>query len=452
MANDLRTYPSVADQKDGRNQIGDAQNLPIMVAKITTPHSTPGMVNYNETTLQSGVATCAYSANYLFGKKDLNFCGENRACKHHTEPNQKAKTNILHFPPNFAPCEKLPKEKLTEIAFSQMGKISFTKRSFLVSQHPDAGCPQIQVITTSILETLKRINTFNTGDTQSETQRKKLEKQYHLFKAGGRNSGQQKEGNPTGVQKIKCGFAEIKRTITNLPDEVLNHYKFTSFPEVNALLKLYHITADRTKEGARICRNNKLTYRIVDSNNKVGVPVKAGSLYSKPTLHFLEEKFQENERLRKSPKQKPKTLTDRVPSKKSMSLSDPILQLQKERITKRLLRNDGGPLHGIYFIAHRTRSVFNGSNVEKMHSASAIQGRRDKKGPQRENESGKLLPKKVASKPDIEKTPPPVQQKNRSDSDNNIFKYNTLLELLSLKGKRRTCSPLTFFKKEKETP
>ncbi len=70
-------------------------------------------------------------------------------------------------------------------------------------------------------------------------------------------------------------------------------------PELNAVLKQYNVLADRGSENSRIYQNNGLVYRVVDEHgNKIGVPVKASDFYNKPTLAFLESKFEQNEALK----------------------------------------------------------------------------------------------------------------------------------------------------------
>ncbi len=71
---------------------------------------------------------------------------------------------------------------------------------------------------------------------------------------------------------------------------VLQNYKYASLTELNAVLKLYNLNADRGKEGGIIFLKRGLVYRVLDEKgNKIGVPIKASSIYSKPTLYFLEK-------------------------------------------------------------------------------------------------------------------------------------------------------------------
>lgn len=77
---------------------------------------------------------------------------------------------------------------------------------------------------------------------------------------------------------------------------MLNEYKYSSLAELNAVLQLYNVLADRGSENSKIFLAKGLVYRILDEQGKpLGVPIKASDFYFKPTLKFLEEKFKDNQ-------------------------------------------------------------------------------------------------------------------------------------------------------------
>ncbi len=177
-----------------------------------------------------------------------------------------------------------------------MDKIGFGDQPYLVYQHLDAGHPHIHIVTTNIQKNGKRIPLHNIGKNQSTQARKEIETIYKLVKADGQNKLQSEEIKPLYAQRITYGKSPTKRGITNVLDAVLPKYKYASLAELNAVLKLYNLTADRGKVDGIIFRKRGLVYRVLDERgNKIGVPVKASSIYNKPTLLFLEEKFKENE-------------------------------------------------------------------------------------------------------------------------------------------------------------
>ncbi|HSZ87191.1 MAG TPA: relaxase/mobilization nuclease domain-containing protein [Puia sp.] len=351
-----------------------------MVTKITSPHSFKRALNYNEKKVQKGDAECIHAKNFLKDVDKMNFHQKLKRFDDLIALNERTKkSNTLHISLNFDPSEKLNKEKLIAIADEYMSKIGFGDQPYLVYEHHDAGHPHIHIVTTNIEEDGKRINTYNIGKNQSEQARKEIEKNFDLVQAAGRNSKQKENPESINVQKVKYGKSETKRAITNVLDVVVNQYKYTSLAEFNAILKQYNVFADRGHGSGRIYKNNGLLYVVLDENGKkIGVPIKASAIYSKPTLPVLEKKFEENKLKRMPDKQRLKTAIEWAIAKKPQHLEAFIKELRKDKIQVVLRTNEKGFDYGITFIDYRTRSIFNGSDIGKEYSIASIQERLSK--------------------------------------------------------------------------
>ena len=346
-----------------------------MVAKITTPHSISRALNYNEQKVQKGIAAFLFAGNYLHNAEELNFYLKLQRFERLIEQNS-AKTNSLHISLNFHPSEIISKEKLTQIAEDYMNKIGFGEQPFLVYQHFDAGHPHLHIVTTNIKENGKRIDTYNIGKNESQRAIKEIELKHGLIKAAGRNADKIESVETVSVQKARYGLAETRRSISNVLALVVNQYKFTSLPELNAVLKLYNVVADRGSEESRTYKNRGLHYRLLDEHgNKIGVPVKASSIYFRPTLQYLEEKFVQNESLRLPLQPKLKMAVDWALSKKPTSITEFVFQLRKENVMAVIRENEGGFIYGITFIDLRNKVVLNGSDLGKAYSAKTIRER-----------------------------------------------------------------------------
>jgi Relaxase/Mobilisation nuclease domain len=344
-----------------------------MVAKITTPHSILRALNYNEKKVQKGIAECIHAENFLKEAEEMNFHDKLKRFQKQIAKNGRAKTNTMHISLNFDLSDKLSKEKLTAIANDYMEKIGFANQPYLVYKHEDAGHPHVHIVTTNIESDGKRIDTFNIGRNQSETARKELELKYELVRARGRNLQKELFPGKLQLQKLNYGKSELRRTITNILDAVLPQYKFTSLPELNAVLKQYNIIADRCQEGSRTYKHHGLLYRALNENGqKIGVPIKASLIYTKPTLNNLEKRFAENELRRKPDLQKCRTAIDWVMVKPPKTMAEFVKALEKERITAVVRRNENGYVYGLTYIDHNTKSVFNGSDLGKQYSAKAF--------------------------------------------------------------------------------
>lgn len=345
-----------------------------MVTKMTVPKSIKRALNYNEQKVQQGQAECLYANEFLKEADQMTFYEKLEHFEQRNALNQRATTNTLHISLNFDPSEKLTNEQLIEIAKLYMDKIGFGDQPYIVYRHDDAGHEHIHVVTTTIKKDGKRISLHNIGRNQSTQARKEIEELYGLVRAENKEKKQVEIIGQAPAQKIRYGKAETKRAITNVLDKVLTDYMFSSLAELNAVLELYNVRAERGKKDSIMYRNRGLYYRVLDENGKpVGVPIKASSIYSQPTLNNLEKKFEENEKLKQTDKKQLKTKIDWImhhPPKNMEAFKE---ALKKEKITLVIRQNEEGRIYGLTYVDHNTRSVFNGSEIGKEYSAQAMQ-------------------------------------------------------------------------------
>ncbi|TDE52741.1 relaxase/mobilization nuclease domain-containing protein [Flavobacterium sp. GT3P67] len=349
-----------------------------MVAIIKTGHSIHRILNYNENKVIQGVAECIGAGNYPVDIDKMVFTMKLNRLLRQADLNENVKRNSVHISLNFDVTEKgISKEKLMELADTYMDKIGFTEQPYLVYQHHDAGHPHIHIITLKVRNDGSRIDMQNIGRNQSETARKEIEITYGLVPAEKHKREKELITKPVDVSKIEYGRTDTKRAITNVLDKVIQNYKYTSLPELNAVLQQYNVTADRGSENSRIFQNRGLVYRILDEvGSKVGVPIKASDFYSHPTLKFLEERFIQNEKARTPFKSRIKNAIDiALLDNKKMSIQELEKIVELSGINMVFRQNAAGLLYGITYVDHQTQCVFNGSALGKLYSAKAIQDR-----------------------------------------------------------------------------
>ncbi|WP_373060154.1 relaxase/mobilization nuclease domain-containing protein [Zunongwangia sp. H14] len=367
-----------------------------MVAVIKTGHSIHRILNYNENKVKQGVAECIGAGNYPVDPDKMSFTMKLNRFLKQMELNEKTKRNSVHISLNFDVSENhLSKQKLLEIADSYLNKIGFGKQPYLVYQHQDAGHPHIHLVTTNIEADGKRIDLHHLGIRKSEPARKALEKEFGLVQAEAQKKDENYQLKPITVSKAMYGKSQTKMAIQNILENVLNPYKYTSLPELNAVLNQYNVKAERGTENSKVYQTGGLLYRVLDADgNAVGVPIKASLFYNKPTLKFLEQKFKENATKRTPFKRRIKNAVDKELLSKKISIPELIKTLEKQGIHIVLRQNANGILYGITYVDHQTKCVFNGSALGKAYSAKAIQER--------------CLPEGVSGK-DLLKHPDPKQ-------------------------------------------
>lgn len=344
-----------------------------MVAVIFSSNSIRGIFHYNENKVKEGKAVCLEAVNYPLSTADMTSEMKLDRLKKQIELNPRVKVNAVHISLNFDPSESLSESILKEIAGQYMECIGFGDQPYLLYQHHDAAHPHLHVVTTNIRSDGSRISLHNLGKVQSEAARKALEEEYNLVRAEDQKR-KLFQVKPVDVQAVQYGKIETKRAIGHVLASVLNQYTYTSIAELNAVLNLYNITADRGTPNSRTYRSAGLSYRLLDEKgNKIGVPIKASLFPGKPGIKYLEGRFLLNKSRRKAHQLRLKSAVDRALFLSSRpTLPGMIQELKKQGIDTVIRVNTDGRIYGITFVDHVRKTVFNGSDLGKDHSAQAI--------------------------------------------------------------------------------
>lgn len=342
-----------------------------MVARIRNGKSIKGAINYNEQKVKENKATLILAKHYPKDQNNLTFHDKLNRLQKLATLNTRATTNCLHVSLNFDAKEKHSKEKLQQIATAYMQKINFGDQPYLVYEHHDAAHQHIHIVTTNITKDGKRISLHNLGRTESEIARKEIEIAFGLIRATSSKQKQQLQLS-NNISKVTYGKVETKRAISNVVSQVVSTYKFATLPEFNAILKQYYIIADSGAENTRMFKNKGLQYSIIDeSGKKIGVPVKASSIYNKPTQANLELKYEANQQARQPFAKQLKDTIDAIikldPDKQTFTSL-----LKHKNIDVVFRTNNDSFIYGITYVDHNSRSVFNGSELGKQYSAAII--------------------------------------------------------------------------------
>jgi hypothetical protein len=349
------------------------RNVIEMVCKVRSGKNIKGALNYNENKVKEGVAECIGAANFVGEPQQLRFFDKLARFEQLIEKNTRAKTNCVHISLNFDVSENLSQNKLNEIAVDYMDKIGFADQPYLVYQHNDAAHLHLHIVTTNIQEDGKRISIHNLGKNQSETARKEIEVKYGLVKAG----STPKQELYTNLNKAVYGKSETKRTIDNIVREVIRRYKFSSLTGFNAVLRQYNVMADRGKEGMVMFEKNGLRFSLLDSKgNKVGVPIKASALYSKPTMKTLQNVFETKSLLKEAHKERLSKIIDsffHATDKHTRANFCGYMKLYE--INAMFREGKDGRVYGLTLVDNGKCTVFNGSDLGKEYSGQALMKR-----------------------------------------------------------------------------
>ena len=255
---------------------------------------------YNENKVRIGVAEFIHSANY--GKDNNELSSKDRINRLEKQAilDERSTLKSVHITLNFDPSEKIDKDTLQQIVDGYMKRIGYGAQPYIVYRHTDAGHPHVHVVTTNIRPDGTRIPTHNNrGKFLSELARQAIEQEFGLVRASDHQLRQPHPITPFEPPKVLYGKTETRRAITTVLDAILERHQYTSFFELNIILRNYNIMADNGSERSRIRQGGGLVYRVLDDQGrKVGAPIKASDIHSKPTLKFLEKQFAKNTHLR----------------------------------------------------------------------------------------------------------------------------------------------------------
>lgn len=349
-----------------------------MVAVINTGHSVRSIFNYNENKVSLGKAECIGEGNYPIDLARLTLDTKLKTLLKQLELNKNVTRNSVHISLNFDRSEKeLTNEKLIEIAQVYMQKIGFGFQPYLIYRHYDAGHPHIHIVSIKVKSDGKRIDMQNIGKNQSENARWEIEKDFNLVPAESKKISNDAKQITSVIQKILYGDSDSKKAISGVLNYVIPNYKFTTIGELNAVLNLYNISAERGLEGSKMYQHKGLMYQILDEQKKpIGVPIKASSFYLKPTLKNIELRFEANKKMRLPQMKRIKNCIDFAFLKnKRISLEKLYKILSSEGINMVMRKNSEGLLYGITYIDHTSKCIFNGSTLGSSYAAKAIQER-----------------------------------------------------------------------------
>jgi hypothetical protein len=343
-----------------------------MVAKIVSGKSIRGILNYNENKIKNAEAQLLMACGFPRDADQLTFKNKLERFELLTRQNEMVKTNALHISLNFSVQDEVDDELLKRIALDYMDGIGFGEQPFLVYRHFDVAHPHVHIATVNIADGGERIETYNIGKNQSEKVRKTIEEQFNLIKA----EDQQKEMayllKPVVLKSAVYGKSATKTAIAGIVREVVSSYKFTSLDELNCVLRQFNVLADRGAPQSKMFQNRGLVYCLLDERGgRIGMPIKASTIYGSPTLKHLESKFVINAAARKPYGLRLKHLLDKALNG-SGGLEGSQLRLEQHGIRIVLQENAEANEYGITFIDNATRVVFNGADLGKGYSAAEL--------------------------------------------------------------------------------
>ncbi len=339
-----------------------------MVAKINRGKSLLGAIKYNLEKVDQGNGSILSTSKIIeSGDGSYNIDQFSRSFQPYLMANRKTEKPILHISLNPDPKDKVSADTLRELAQDYMRQMGYSNQPFAVFKHTDIDRTHIHIVSVCVNEQGKKISdTFEKRRSMDAC--RKLEQQYNLINA----TQLRKNEDNTIFRPVDYSKGDVKSQIAAVIRYLPKYYKYQSFGAYNALLAGFNITAEEIKgEYNGKPKQGMVYFAIYENGEKVSNPFKA-SLFGKSAGYaLLQSHYRQSVEILK---------THTVRGTLKNTIEQAIRDTSNEKEFKKLLttqgidifirRNAEGRLYGITFIDHKTKTVWNGSQLAKELSAN----------------------------------------------------------------------------------
>lgn len=342
-----------------------------MLARIKCHQHLTKSVKYNEQKIETHKAVCLDAVNFIKTSSSLTMAEKIARFDQRTSLHSASKCNAVHISLNFSTKDNLSDEKLKKMTEYYMKEIGFQHQPYLVYRHFDSYHPHVHVVTTNITSEGKRIQLNGIVRMISRQVTTQMENTFSLTKNNQHiDKAVYQVKNALQVSK---GEAGIKASISDVLNAVLPHYNYINFEEANAVLRLYNVAAHCGEEGSRLYKlGGLLYYALNNKGERISVPLRSSSFSLKPTLKYLENRYQQNLVARKE-----MDLNIEAYVKWIMAGTRPTWEkfseaLEKEGVSLVTLADKHNGKENIFFIHHAQKFVIAGEILGPEYSLQSL--------------------------------------------------------------------------------
>ena len=341
-----------------------------MIAKIGKGSNMYGAILYNQQKVDKengAVLLLNKIPDTVDGKYSVAYF--NKCFEPYLSANIKTEKTVRHISLNPDPADKVNDEQFTEMAQEYMERMGYSNQPYIVFKHTDIDRTHIHIVSTCVGIDGKKIPD-DYDHPRSVSICRDLETKYNLHKA---TEQEQKQGNKV-FKPVDYQRGDIQSQIASVVRYLPKYYSFSTMGSYNALLSLFNITVEEVKGERNGQTVNGLVYLALDDNgNKASNPFKA-SLFGKDAgVTQLQKHFeQSNEKMKTIPARSVLKNTIELAIHTTNNEEEFKKQLVEQGINTIVRRNDNGRIYGITFIDHESRTVWNGSQLERNLSANVF--------------------------------------------------------------------------------
>lgn len=340
-----------------------------MHATIDFNNSITTVLDYNEEKVKQQLAECIASENFIKDTSSLTYADKLYRFQQHASLNDTIERKMFHSVLRFGASERLSNDTISLVAREYLQGMGFGDQPFLVYRHLDTSIPHAHLVSSTIDRDGNRISLSRASFFRSYQLATRLTNKYGL-------QPNYLDLPDTGTaEKIQHGISPLFPSINRILEAVIPVYKYTDLAELNAILRLYNMEADRGKEHTVTYKNQGLHYHPLKADGSRAYEYyPASSFPSKPTLPNLEKRFLENRALRHQHRDRLATAIDYTLAGATLSL-DALKQALVKRKISVVTGEDKTATPQIWYIDHQNKTVFEGATLGSDYSFGAMQKR-----------------------------------------------------------------------------
>ena len=339
-----------------------------MIAKISATENLGGALGYNFKKVEKEEASVLLAQGLYQNKEGTYTMAEVFADMQALIPEKcRTKKTVFHCSLNPHPDEKLSDETLTQIAKEYMEALGYGKQPYIVFKHSDIAREHIHIVSLRVDSKGRKINDkFEKRRSKQITDA--LERKFGLIPSSKVTDKAMKE-----TPKIDTTQRNIKEQVASILRMVMEHYRFCSLGELNAILGKYNLAVEEVKTEFRGKKYDGLVYVPTDDQgDKVSTPIHASDIGRGVGYTAVQNKMLKSKQM-----VKPLIPTVRRKVLEVMRTSPHTEERLRQRLEKQGLqvvirKNDNGRIYGITFIDDEKGIALNGSRLGKGYAANVF--------------------------------------------------------------------------------
>lgn len=341
-----------------------------MVAKIGHGANMIGALSYNQLKVDKENGQ-VLATNRIMETPDGNYTVAqlHRPFEPYFMANKRTEKPVLHISLNPDPADKVSDEQFIKMAEEYMQRMGYGEQPYIVFKHTDIERSHIHIVSTNVDRHGKKIpDTYE--KLRSMDACRALEQRFNLIPA----TEKQQSGKEQVFRPVDYRNGDIKSQIASVVRYLPKYYSYQSLGGYNALLSLFHITAEEVKGELNGQPKNGLVYfALNEQGEKASNPFKASLFCKQAGLAELQNHFiHSKEQMKASPARAVLKTSIEAAMHTATNETDFKKQLTEQGINTVVRRNDEGRIYGITFIDHESRNVWNGSALGKNLSANVF--------------------------------------------------------------------------------